>query len=365
MPGVREAVARARRGAEVLHRAEDPVRHRGVGRHVVELRDRQHRRVPGRAAVGRDVHPAVVRRDHPPRVRGVDPHVVVVAVVDALHALDRLPAVHRLQHRHLREPHDVGVLRVDGERRVVPGPLPQRAVAARERPGLAPVVRAEEPALLRLDERVDALRIRRRDRDAHLAPDPLGEPFARRASSTCRRRRARRGARSRGRRSPAPRAGAAPATGRRTRCAGSAGRARRRRRRCPGPRRGPSPTSSRRPACGRRRARGWGRRACRGRRRRRRRGSSGGRPSCRSGRPASRRAATSCRRRWTCRCRFPARRCRGCWPRPSRRRRRSGRTAPPRSSRSSSWAGRRRPASSGSRRRWTSTLRPRRWPRST
>ena len=100
-------------------------------------------------------------------------------MVDALHAPDRLPAVHRLQHRHLREPHDVGVLRVDRERRVVPGPLPQRAVAARERPRLAPVVRAEEPALLGLDERVDALRERRRHRDAHLAPDALGEPLAR------------------------------------------------------------------------------------------------------------------------------------------------------------------------------------------
>ena len=93
-----QAVARPRGGAQVLHRAEDPVRHRRVGRHVVELRDRQHRRVPRRPAVGRDVHPAVVRGDHPLRVRGIDPHVVVVAVVDALHALDRLAAVHRLQH---------------------------------------------------------------------------------------------------------------------------------------------------------------------------------------------------------------------------------------------------------------------------
>jgi hypothetical protein len=60
---------------------------------------------------------------------GIEPEVVMVAVRDALHVLDRLAAVDRLQHRHLREPHFVGVGRVDRERRVVPGALAQRAIA--------------------------------------------------------------------------------------------------------------------------------------------------------------------------------------------------------------------------------------------
>ena len=40
------------RGAEVLHRAGDVVGHAVVDGHVVELADRQRRRVPGLAAVG-------------------------------------------------------------------------------------------------------------------------------------------------------------------------------------------------------------------------------------------------------------------------------------------------------------------------
>ena len=72
-----------------------------------------------------------------------------------------------------------GLVGCDGERRVVPGALAQRAAAGlTSSQVLAAVVGAEEPALLRLDQRVDAPAVRRRDGDADLAPDALGQAVA-------------------------------------------------------------------------------------------------------------------------------------------------------------------------------------------
>ena len=79
-----QGVARAPGRAEVLHRPRDLVGHRVVHGHVIELRDGQVGGAPGLAAVGAQLHAAVVAVDHAPRVPGVDPHVVVVAVAEAL-----------------------------------------------------------------------------------------------------------------------------------------------------------------------------------------------------------------------------------------------------------------------------------------
>src|SRR5439155_4460029 len=98
---------------------------------------------------------------------------VVVAVVLPLDADDRLAAVDGLEHRHLREPDDVGVLGVHGEGAVVPGALAEAVVAVDELPVVAAVVGAEQAALLRLDQGVDAAAVRRGDGDADLAPGPL------------------------------------------------------------------------------------------------------------------------------------------------------------------------------------------------
>ncbi len=103
----------------------------------------------------------------------------MVAVVQPFDALERLAAVDALQQRHLREPDHVGVGRVDGERGVVPGPLAERAVGGDERPVLAAVVGAEQPALLGLDQGVDAPGVGRRHGDADLAPDALGQALLR------------------------------------------------------------------------------------------------------------------------------------------------------------------------------------------
>ncbi len=52
----------------------------------------------------------------------------MIAVVKAVHVLERLPAVDRAQHGDLREPDFFLIGRVDGERRVVPGTLPDGTV---------------------------------------------------------------------------------------------------------------------------------------------------------------------------------------------------------------------------------------------
>src|SRR5262249_32411270 len=140
---------------------------------VIELRDRQRRREPGAAPVRGYVHAAVVRGDHSSRIFGVDPDVVMVAVMDAADGLKRLPPVDALEHWNVRAPQHVGVPGIDGNRRVIPGPLAKDALIVGAFPGAAAVVRTEQPALLRLDQRVDAPALRRRDRDADLPPRPV------------------------------------------------------------------------------------------------------------------------------------------------------------------------------------------------
>jgi hypothetical protein len=80
---------------------------------VVELRDRQAGGVPGLAAVHGHVDAAVVAA------------IIRFGFFGSIHTswwspwwmpftrFSRAAAVDRLQHRHLREPHDVGVARID------------------------------------------------------------------------------------------------------------------------------------------------------------------------------------------------------------------------------------------------------------
>ena len=140
-----QAVAGSGDRAQVLHRAGDVVRVPRVDADPVELADRQRRRVPGLAPVQADVDAAVVAVDDPAGVGRVDPEVVMVAVVEPAHRMEGLAAVDAPEHRDARAPDHVRVPRVDGEGRVVPGPLPQAPVARGQRPGLAAVVGTVEP----------------------------------------------------------------------------------------------------------------------------------------------------------------------------------------------------------------------------
>jgi hypothetical protein len=87
--------------------------------------------MPGLAAVEAQVH-AVVAADHPPGIERVDPEIVMVAVVEAPRLLERLAPVDALEHRHARAPERVRIAGIDDDRRVVPGPLPQRVRAILE-----------------------------------------------------------------------------------------------------------------------------------------------------------------------------------------------------------------------------------------
>ena len=177
MPTLRQTVARSGAGADVLHGAGDVIGQAVIDADVIELAPRQRRREPGFAAVGRDVHAAVVAVEDAARILRIDPDVMMIAVVRPLDALEGLAAVDALEQRHLRAPDDVGVARIDGEGGVVKGALADGALIVDELPGIAAVVAAEQSALVRLDEGVDAPAIGRRDGDADLAPDAFGQPL--------------------------------------------------------------------------------------------------------------------------------------------------------------------------------------------
>ena len=105
---------------------------------------------PGLAAVEADAGPAVVALDHPQRVVGVDPEVVVVAVGRGDPA-EVAPSVHGLPARVVEDPHRVRVLRIGEDVLVVPGPPLQIPVVADQLPGFAPIVRAVQSAVFGLN----------------------------------------------------------------------------------------------------------------------------------------------------------------------------------------------------------------------
>ena len=174
----RQAVARPRDRAQVLHGPRDVVRLARVDVDPVELADRQRRPVPRGPAAGADLDPAVMAGDHPAGVGRVDPDVVVVAVVEARHALEGLAAVDAPEHRDIRAPDDVGVMRVHDDRRIVPGALAQQPVARRQRPRPAAVIRPEQSPLVGLDDRVNPPPIRRRHGHTDLAPGSRRQAMA-------------------------------------------------------------------------------------------------------------------------------------------------------------------------------------------
>ncbi len=178
-----QAVARHSGGRAVLAVAVDVVGNPVVGVGVVHLSDRQPRPPPLRAAGRRDRHAAVVADDHPVGQQRVDPHVVVVTARRA--AFDREAAIERDRVAGRHEVDLVTIVRSHRRACVVERPLRQRVVGVDHAPGLSAVVRAPEHAgvlvefgevavRVRLDQRVDPVRVVGRHRQADLADRLVG-----------------------------------------------------------------------------------------------------------------------------------------------------------------------------------------------
>ena len=177
-PGRRRAPgagARYAGGAVVLLCAADVVRHVRCRDDVVELRRRVRLARPRLAAIDRHVAAAVVRIDHPRGVVRGNPQVVVVPVRHPSRA-DGLGRVGGTIDSGVENVDRVFGLRIRVDARVIERPLPQTTVVVDELPGRAGVVGQEHAPVARLDDRVDARRIRARDRHPDFSPGRLRQP---------------------------------------------------------------------------------------------------------------------------------------------------------------------------------------------
>ncbi len=127
---------------------------------------------PGPAAIGADVRAAVVRLDDPVRVVGSDPEIVTVAV-GGRDAAERLASVGGSADADIQDPDGVGILGVGDDMGVVPSALAPLAATVREDPRCSGVVAAEDAAIEGFDDRIQSLRICRRDGEPDLADDAL------------------------------------------------------------------------------------------------------------------------------------------------------------------------------------------------
>src|SRR2546425_12635056 len=91
---------------------------------------------------------------------------MIVAMRHA-YAGERAPAIVRSIETGIQNVDRVGVFWVGVNSRVIPRTLPQVALLICLRPSLAAVIRSKHAAVFRFDNRPDAIRIRRRNSDAH------------------------------------------------------------------------------------------------------------------------------------------------------------------------------------------------------
>src|SRR5712692_4670196 len=165
-------------GGVVLLRAVDVVGEAVVRDDVVELRGGLVVLArPGFSAVHRDGGAAVVPVDHAPRVGGVDPQGVMVAVRHHQQG-ELLPAVGGAVGSGIEHIDRVGIRRVSDDVRVIPGALAEAVVVVDAAPFFAAIVGAVQTPLLGFDQRVDPVRVRRRNGNADTPQQPLGQPVA-------------------------------------------------------------------------------------------------------------------------------------------------------------------------------------------
>ena len=217
----------------VLLRAVDVIRKRVVDRDVIELRGRLVlQRRPGLAAIDRDARAAIVRVREPMRIFRIDPESVMIAMargqeLECLAAIDRAERARYSKHKPCRRR-----IRVRVNFAEIPGPLPEAAVVVDLRPIVAAIFRAKDAAFFRLDDRVNAIRIRAGNSHADAAKNSLRQTVALAIAARSFRRRSSDKVRCPVRRWRKTTAAGAPARARQKAYSDCADRKRRRCRRC-------------------------------------------------------------------------------------------------------------------------------------
>ena len=149
-----------------------------VRHHPIELR----RRLivltrPALRAVETDIGTTVIGIDHPVRVVGIDPQIVVVAVRHR-NRREAASAVDRFHERRVQHVDRIRIVRIGEHVHVVPGSGAQNALFVDLLPAVAAIVGSIQPTVitLGLDDRPYAARLRRRRGNADLA-HAVGEPI--------------------------------------------------------------------------------------------------------------------------------------------------------------------------------------------
>ena len=154
-------------GSGILLRSANPVRETVDGHDVVELR--RGLVVPGapcRGAVETDDGALVGPENHARRIVGRDPQaVVVVAPRRAFDGVEGLSPVPRAVERSIADVNRVGVFGINRHTAEIPSAFPDSIFRVHSPPVHARIVGAIEPALFGIHDQVNAIGIRRRNRD--------------------------------------------------------------------------------------------------------------------------------------------------------------------------------------------------------
>ena len=162
--------------AVVLLRTTHVIRDVLGGDGVVPLRGREILRGPVATGRRRDRAAAVIRDHEMRRIGGVDPQVMEVTVRPVADRGERLALIGRPEERGVLRIDHVGILVVGEHMRVVERALTDRPVLVHQGPGRARIVALVEAALVVLDERVDTVGVRGRERDADPPDQSSREP---------------------------------------------------------------------------------------------------------------------------------------------------------------------------------------------
>src|SRR5215831_7186838 len=162
----------------VLLSAVEVIGETRVDRHMVELGRRLVvNGAPGLATVEGDRRSAIARFDDAVGLGRVDPDAVMVAMARR-QELEGLAAVGGPEQAGVLGVYGISVLRVRENGGEVPGALAEPSVIIDALPVLAAIVGAVQTALLRLDHRVYAFRVRRRDADVNTSEDTRRQSIA-------------------------------------------------------------------------------------------------------------------------------------------------------------------------------------------